>query len=47
MIGRPEVLPRLAEIAFPEAILNSLIAPFIYFPMRAWFEFFTSRDVRE
>lgn len=46
-IGRPEVLPRLAEIAFPEAILNSLIAPFIYFPMRAWFEFFTSRDVRE
>ncbi len=46
-VGRPDVLPRLAEIAFPEAILNSLIAPFIYFPMRAWFEFFTVRDVRE
>jgi rod shape-determining protein MreD len=45
--GRPDVLPRLAEIAFPEAILNSLIAPFIYFPMRAWLEFFTVRDVRE
>lgn len=45
--GRPEVLPRLAEIAFPEAILNSLIAPFLYFPMRAWFEFFKARVVQE
>lgn len=47
LVGRPEVLSRLAEIAFPEAILNSLIAPFIYFPMRTWYEFFTARDVRE
>ena len=47
IFGRPEVLPRLAEIAFPEAILNSLIAPFVYFPMRGWFEFFKARVVQE
>lgn len=47
LVGRPDVLPRLAEIAFQEAILNSLIAPFIYFPMRAWFEFVSAREVQE
>lgn len=47
VMGRPEVLERLTEIAFPEAILNALIAPFVYFPMRGWFEFFNARDVRE
>lgn len=45
--GRPDVLPRLADIAFSEAILNALIAPFVYFPMRGWYEFFKLREVRE
>ncbi|MBI4532665.1 MAG: rod shape-determining protein MreD [Candidatus Melainabacteria bacterium] len=37
--GRPDVFPHLASIALPEAVLNALIAPFVYFPMRHWYDF--------
>jgi rod shape-determining protein MreD len=38
LMGRPFVTDRLMQIALPEAIQNALIAPFIYFPMRRWYE---------
>jgi len=42
LMGRPEVLQNLAQVALPEAALNSLIAPFIFFPMRGWYHFATN-----
>jgi rod shape-determining protein MreD len=44
LMHRPDVLGHLAEIAVAESILNALIAPFVYFPMRGWFEFSKLRD---
>jgi rod shape-determining protein MreD len=32
------VLDHLAVIMLPEALLNSIIAPFLYFPMRRWYD---------
>jgi rod shape-determining protein MreD len=43
-LGRPEVLQNLAQVALPEAALNSLIAPFIFFPMRGWYHFATAHE---
>lgn len=43
-VGRPEVLPQLAAIAFPEAVLNSLMSPFLFFPMRGWYEFAQTQE---
>jgi rod shape-determining protein MreD len=37
--GRSGVFDQLMQIAVPEASLNALIAPFIYFPMRRWYDF--------
>ena len=42
LIGRPDVLNHLAEFVFPEAGLNAVISPFLFFPMRAWAEYSTS-----
>ncbi|SRR5579875_220825 len=42
MTGHAGVFPHLAQIVLPEALLNALIAPFVYFPMRSWHEFFSS-----
>ncbi len=39
LVGRHEVFSHLAMISFPEALLNALIAPVLFFPMRGWFEF--------
>jgi rod shape-determining protein MreD len=39
LCGRPDVLPHFVTISFPEALLNALIAPVLFFPMRGWFEF--------
>lgn len=39
LCGHADVLPHLSQIALPEALLNALIAPFIYFPMRHWYDF--------
>lgn len=38
IVGRSGVFDQLMQIAVPEASLNALIAPFIYFPMRRWYE---------
>jgi rod shape-determining protein MreD len=38
-IGRPNVLPHLVQVAVPEAIINAIISPFVFYPMRAWWEF--------
>jgi hypothetical protein len=32
------VFDHLGTIILPEALLNSIIAPFIYFPMRRWYD---------
>jgi hypothetical protein len=32
------VFDHLSTIILPEALLNSIIAPFIYFPMRRWYD---------
>jgi hypothetical protein len=32
------VFDHLGTIVIPEALLNSIIAPFIYFPMRRWYD---------
>lgn len=37
-LNRPDILQHLAQFAVPEAILNSLIAPLVYLPMRSWYE---------
>jgi rod shape-determining protein MreD len=39
IIGRPGVIAQFVTISFPEALLNALIAPVLFFPMRGWFEF--------
>jgi rod shape-determining protein MreD len=38
IIHRPQVLQHLAQFAVPEAILDCLIAPLVYLPMRSWYE---------
>jgi rod shape-determining protein MreD len=37
--GHADVFSHLAQIALPEALLNALIAPFVYFPMLRWHDF--------
>ena len=44
MMGRIDVFAHLAQIALPEALLNALIAPFVYFPMRRWYDFATAYE---
>lgn len=39
VLQRPQVLESFVRLSLPEAVLNSLIAPFIFFPMRGWLEF--------
>jgi rod shape-determining protein MreD len=39
LAGRPNVLPHFIIISFPEALLNALISPVLFFPMRGWYEF--------
>ncbi len=39
LLQRPMVLENFVRLVLPEAVLNSLIAPFIFFPMRGWLEF--------
>jgi rod shape-determining protein MreD len=39
VLGRPDVPAHFVTISFPEALLNALIAPVLFFPMRGWFEF--------
>jgi hypothetical protein len=39
IVGHPFVIDHLFRIAIPEATLNTCIAPFIYIPMRHWYDF--------
>ena len=39
LMGRPLVFSHLAQVAIPEAVANALISPFVFYPMRAWYEF--------
>jgi rod shape-determining protein MreD len=43
--GRPDSMAHLAQLALPEALLDALVAPFIYFPMRRWYDFTKSETV--
>ena len=45
LLNRPDTFARFVQIAMPESILNALIAPIIFIPMRTWYEFWTSREV--
>jgi len=47
VLGRPLVFDNFVEIALTEAILNALIAPFVFLPMRGWYEFSRYRQVME
>lgn len=44
LAGRVDVFAHLAQIALPESLLNALIAPFIYFPIRSWQDFYLTKD---
>lgn len=35
----------LAEVALPEALMNAMIAPFVYFPMRHWHDWAQTQEV--
>ncbi len=39
LMGRPGVLDNFLRVVMVEAVLNALIAPFIFLPMRGWAEF--------
>ncbi len=39
VLGRPNVFQSFVDMALTEAVLNSLIAPFVFLPMRGWYEF--------
>lgn len=45
IVKRPDVLSHLAMISIPEALLNALIAPVLFFPMRGWYEFMRWRQM--
>lgn len=47
LIAQSEPFLRLAQIAFPEALLNALIAPFVYFPLSSWHEFYCSSQLSD
>lgn len=37
--GRPDVISHLVVVSIPEALLNGLIAPVLFFPMKGWYEY--------
>jgi rod shape-determining protein MreD len=45
LMGRAEVFSCFVQIAVPEAVLNALIAPFIFVPLKAWYDFNLEREV--
>jgi len=46
-VGRPNVIEGFLQIAVTESVLNALIAPFVFLPMRGWFEFDRYREMME
>ena len=47
VVGRPGVLENLVRVSLIEASLNSLLAPFIFFPMRGRYEFLRFRELSD
>ena len=45
LLGRAEVFSCFVQIAVPEAVLNALLAPFIFVPLKAWYDFGLEREV--
>jgi len=45
LLGRAEVFSCFVQIAVPEAVLNALLAPFIFIPLKAWYDFGLEREV--
>lgn len=45
LLGRPGTFGNLMQIALPEAALNTIIAPIIYFPLRGWYDAATTVKV--
>jgi rod shape-determining protein MreD len=45
LFGFSGAFQHLARIALPEALMNALIAPFVYFPMRSWYDFAQTHEV--
>jgi hypothetical protein len=41
---RPDVFHHLVQIAVPEGIVNAILSPFVFYPMRAWYEFTNARE---
>jgi rod shape-determining protein MreD len=39
IVGYPEPYSLLSRIVLPESVLNAIIAPFVYFPLRRWYDF--------
>jgi rod shape-determining protein MreD len=39
ILGRPDVMKNLVQIAMPEAAINAIIAPLVFFPLRGWYDF--------
>ena len=39
VLGRPEVMKNLVQIAIPEAAINAIIAPLVFMPLRGWYDF--------
>lgn len=37
--GRADVLPHLVTVIVPEALLNGLISPVLFIPMRGWYQY--------
>lgn len=37
--GRTDILSQFLVISFPESMINALIAPVLFFPMRGWYEY--------
>ena len=45
ILGRPDVLDNFVRIVMSEAVMNALIAPFVFLPMRGWYEFVRYREI--
>lgn len=39
LCGRSDILSHFLVISFPESMINALIAPVLFFPMRGWYEY--------
>lgn len=45
MLNRPDVFANMAVCVPPEAMTNAIIAPFIYYPLRRWYDLYLVKDV--